>query len=321
MPQQMIDRDRAAWDRRGLATRRPAPAGRASAFPCARECLSAPTSPIWSRRSRGSASRRHNRPHNARRRRGHPSPPQSPWCGGMAAARAPRRRGRARRRVAGSAARRRKIRRSPAGAVATVWLPSRATGYPRPRRRDRDGSQDLRDRRRGCGRSRATSPRHRGASDQPGNRSPRRSGRRRPSLPSFRKIPSRDRHPIRTSPNRARWRRSRSRPSAHRGPALPSGSGRVRAVVAARMRMRRRFVILAPAWRMNACRPSARTGGLWLAGFGNWAGRNWTRLADFGKRERLQRTADQTRASFRRRYSVGVTPVVALKARLKGPSD
>src|SRR3954468_6525343 len=45
------------------------------------------------------------------------------------------------------------------------------------------------------------------------------------------------------------------------------------------------------------------------------------RLADFKILQELQRYEDQAADALRRRYSVGVTPVVALKARLNGPSD
>src|SRR6204780_1287687 len=50
-------------------------------------------------------------------------------------------------------------------------------------------------------------------------------------------------------------------------------------------------------------------------------GENSTHLADFEIVPFLQLVISQARASLRRRYSLGVTPVVALKARLKGPSD
>lgn len=45
------------------------------------------------------------------------------------------------------------------------------------------------------------------------------------------------------------------------------------------------------------------------------------RLADSEKPERFQQAVDQALITLSLRYSVGVTPVVALKARLNGPSD
>jgi hypothetical protein len=51
------------------------------------------------------------------------------------------------------------------------------------------------------------------------------------------------------------------------------------------------------------------------------AAETWKDLADFEMTSKLQRLNDQAAVALRRRYSVGVTPVVALKARLKGPSD
>src|SRR5215472_13883881 len=45
------------------------------------------------------------------------------------------------------------------------------------------------------------------------------------------------------------------------------------------------------------------------------------RLADFGNQQKQQILTNYAAEVFRRRYSVGVTPVVALKARLNGPSD
>src|SRR5215217_195837 len=45
------------------------------------------------------------------------------------------------------------------------------------------------------------------------------------------------------------------------------------------------------------------------------------RLADFEISMKLQQLKDHAAGALRRRYSVGVTPVMALKARLNGPSD
>ena len=47
----------------------------------------------------------------------------------------------------------------------------------------------------------------------------------------------------------------------------------------------------------------------------------FTHLADSKNIMELQRLMDQAAGALRRRYSVGVTPVVALNARLNGPSD
>src|SRR5829696_2735651 len=58
-----------------------------------------------------------------------------------------------------------------------------------------------------------------------------------------------------------------------------------------------------------------------LAGFGNRLGRTWNCLADSRIMQELQCSEDQAALALSRRYSVGVTPVIALKARLKGPSD
>src|SRR5580692_3240544 len=48
---------------------------------------------------------------------------------------------------------------------------------------------------------------------------------------------------------------------------------------------------------------------------------NSAHLADFEIILFFQEVTGQARTSLRRRYSLGVTPVVALKARLNGPSD
>src|SRR3954451_13216342 len=47
----------------------------------------------------------------------------------------------------------------------------------------------------------------------------------------------------------------------------------------------------------------------------------WKRLAESEIPQQLQYNRDQAADALSRRYSDGVTPVVALKARLNGPSD
>ena len=170
--QQMIDRDRTPSDRRRLAMPRPAPADRASARPCARECRSAPRSPIWSRRSRGSAYRCRSPRRSARRRRGRPSRPPPPWC-------AQRRlfglgKGAIERRGQLRIGRRDRPRARDIGQQRRRWLDiAAAPRYRRPHRHDRDSSRNLRDRPRGCGRSRATSPWHPSARGRPDSPAPR----------------------------------------------------------------------------------------------------------------------------------------------------
>src|SRR5215468_4914194 len=124
------------------------------------------------------------------------------------------------------------------------------------------------------------------------------------------------------SPNTGRWRQSLLPPSARRGRGRQATQTRTPRSHSQRSGSFDVGSLHSPARRLSARRDQARSDAKPPAGFETLSPKSFIGLADSENAVKSQPVRVQpTGAALRLRYSLDVTPVVALKARLNGPSD